>query len=121
MLKPTYTAPSTTNLDHSLHVFLQNTSSPDNRHTVTVSAAIDYLNVDPMIAQNRFARSVEFDEPGKIMTSYRKRMHQHTMQQFEEVAVSSRRRFSGANDTTPALPGNDSKQSSMMSRSDVRI
>jgi protein tyrosine/serine phosphatase len=121
MLKSIYTAPSTTTLDYSLHVFLQNTSRPDNRHTVTISAAIDYLNVDPMIAQNRFARSVELNEPGKIMTSYRKRMHQHTMQQFEEAAATSRKRFSGANDTTATLFGNDSKQSSMMSRADVSI
>lgn len=107
MLKSTCTAPNTTDLDHSLHVFLQNTSNSNNRHTVTISAAIDYLNVDPMIAQDRFARGVELNGPGKIMASYRKLMHQHTMQQLEEAAASSRKRFSDANDTTPTLPGND--------------
>jgi protein tyrosine/serine phosphatase len=107
MLKSTCTAPNTTDLVHSLHVFLQNTSNSNNRHTVTISAAIDYLSVDPMIAQDRFARSVELNEPGKIMTSYRRLMYQHTMQQLEEAAASSRQRFSDGNDTTPTLPGND--------------
>lgn len=107
MLKSTCTTPNTTDLDHSLHVFLQNTSNSNNRHTVTVSAAVDYLNVDPMIAQNRFARSVEINEPGKIMISYRRLIYQHTMQQLEEAAALSWKRFYDGNDTTPTLPGND--------------
>nr|POE72889.1 hypothetical protein CFP56_30828 [Quercus suber] len=51
--------------------------------------------VEPLEGQTDFANQFDLAQPNKAMTSYQKLMHQHTKQQFELAAESSRRRSSG--------------------------
>ncbi|QIX02214.1 hypothetical protein AMS68_007731 [Peltaster fructicola] len=47
-------------------------------------------------ARDTFATQFNLDQPEQAMSSYQKIMHQHTKQQFELAAASSRRRSSAS-------------------------
>lgn len=76
--------------------------------TIMISASIENLDADPLTAQERFAQSVELNQPGKAMTSYQELMHQHTMQQFEVATASSQMGPSGTSGTAPPILKSDS-------------
>merc|ERR1712113_244516 len=61
----------------------------------TMSASIEYINVDPAVAADQFQQNFNLNRPDQAMSSYQKLMHEHTRQQFENATASSRRRSSG--------------------------
>lgn len=80
-----------------------------------MSGAVEFLNVDPVVARDHFAQNFDLNQPEKAMTSYQRLMHEHTKQQFETATASSRRRSSGA--PVSSLNKEDSMRSSASSSS----
>ncbi|TKA24632.1 hypothetical protein B0A50_06392 [Salinomyces thailandicus] len=84
-------------------------SSADAQKVANRQASV----IAPVEAQEVFPRAFNVDNPDKAMSSYQKLMHQHTMQQFENANVSSRRR--PASDAGMASLSTESSRASVSS------
>ncbi|KAI6871183.1 hypothetical protein KC318_g19486 [Hortaea werneckii] len=67
--------------------------------------------IPPVEAQAAFTQHFDPTQPEKAMTSYQKLMHQHTLQQFENANLSSRRRSSDKDMGVASLPSEGSRGS----------
>nr|POE87586.1 hypothetical protein CFP56_30175 [Quercus suber] len=73
--------------------------------------------VEPLEGQTDFANQFDLAQPNEAMTSYQKLMHQHTKQQFELAAESSRRRSSASSSSHGASLHKETSNASVSSTS----